>query len=151
LLLRPGYVAHVVVEGLRVQIPAIGTGAPPLNPSPTRVVLGELTADNSVLEIARRDDPPLKFAIHSLKMNSLRHQGAFAYEVSFANPVPSGEIHSKGHFGPWNESDPAQTHVKGSYALDHAHLAEFDGISGTLFSEGEFHGTLGHVNVQGKI
>src|SRR5215475_4715545 len=51
LLLRPGYVAGVTLEGLRVQVPPAGSRASLRNPNGSRATLGEVVADGAVLEI----------------------------------------------------------------------------------------------------
>ena len=59
MIVRPGYVALVKVNGLRVQIPPRGANAgsptsPPSESSNVRV--GEIVADGAVLEIGRSDE-----------------------------------------------------------------------------------------------
>src|SRR5208283_3237673 len=39
----------------------------------------------------------------------------------------------------------------GSYTYEHANLAVFEGISGTLSSQGKFSGTLAHIDANGEI
>jgi hypothetical protein len=41
--------------------------------------------------------------------------------------------------------------VTGSYSYEHANLAVFEGVSGTLSSRGKFSGTLGHIDANGEI
>ena len=67
------------------------------------------------------------------------------------NTEPPGEIRSEGKIGPWNEDDPGSTPVTGSYTYEHANLAVFEGISGTLSSQGKFSGTIGHIDANGEI
>jgi len=151
LLLRPGHIARVLIEGLRVQVPAAGSRAPLQNPSPSRVVLAEVIADGAVLEIARHGKPPLNFQVTSLRLYSLRHASAFSYEAVFRNPLPPGEIRSSGRFGPWNEVRPAATPASGTYSFQRADLSVFHGIAGFLSSDGRFAGTLEHLDTQGNI
>jgi AsmA-like C-terminal region len=154
ILLRPGYLSRVVMNGFRVQVPRVGT---PLEkstwketPSSTRV--DEIVADGAVLEIARADPhTPLLFDIHTLKLGSVRHDKAMSYAVSLHNPLPPGEISSHGQFGPWNSSDPGQTPVAGQYTFQNADLGVFDGIAGMLSSEDKFQGPLQHIEAQGSI
>jgi hypothetical protein len=151
ILLRPGHVAAVVIEGLRIQVPAVGNGAALENPSPTKVVLDEVIADGAVLEVARRGDPTLKFPINLLRLYSVRHAGAFAYQAALHTPLPPGEVHSKGTFGPWNESAPSKTPAQGSYSYEHADLGAFDGVAGELSSQGDFQGKLEQLQASGTI
>src|ERR1700676_4209654 len=68
-LLRPGYVSHIGVEGLQIHIPPRGSmpaAQPNQSPSSTRV--GEVVANNALLEVARKTANPLRFEIHSLPL-----------------------------------------------------------------------------------
>jgi hypothetical protein len=76
LLLRPGYIARVDLEELRVSIPARESSAKSAGNSGTHSSMspknnkgshiGEITANGSILEIARANGkPPLKFHIHT--------------------------------------------------------------------------------------
>ncbi len=122
LFLRPGYVARIVLKGLRVQVPPRGSGASSQDDlvahsaTQSRTRVGEIIADGALLEIARQGDrPPLKFEIHALTLKSVSRNTPFYYSVALTNAIPHGEITSQGRFGPWNESDPGQTAVSGSY------------------------------------
>ncbi len=65
------------------------------------------------------------------------------------NPEPPGEIRSEGHFGPFNSQSPSQTPLSGKYSFDRANLSAFQGIAGTLVSQGTFTGNVAHINVEG--
>jgi hypothetical protein len=154
MIVRPGYVALVKLNGLRVQIPPRGTNAG--TPSPpsetTNVRVGEIVADGAVLEVGRSDGtPPLKFEMHSLTVRSFAHNSEWSYEVSMKNAEPPGEIISKGKFGPLNLEQLETTPLSGQYKFQQADLSVFDGIAGTLSSTGEFSGKLGEVGVHGTL
>src|SRR5579864_7030013 len=76
LLLRPGYVAQIELQGLRIQVPPIAarlkTPPHPEDTSTTRV--GEVLANDALLEIAREKGQPLRFAIHTLTLRSVSRQ-----------------------------------------------------------------------------
>jgi hypothetical protein len=152
LLVRPGYVAHIEVEGLQIHVPPVGT-LPPVppdkNPSTTRV--GEVVANNSLLEIARKAGEPLRFQIHTLTLNSVSRKDGLSYDIAFLNALPPGEIQSRGHFGPWNSDDPGQTPVSGTYKFEHAYLGGFEGIDGVLNSHDSFHGSLDKIETHGSV
>src|ERR1700736_2907935 len=151
LLLRPGYVAHIEGQDLQIHVPPLGStpSAPPdQNPSTTRV--GEVVAKNALLEIARKASKPLRFEIHTLTLDSVSRKAGFGYDVAFLNALPPGEIHSRGHFGPWNSTDPGQTPVSGTYKFEHAYLGVFGGIDGVLTSHDNFRGTLAQVETHGS-
>jgi hypothetical protein len=155
IIVRPGYVALVKVNGLRVQIPPreVNAGSPTSPPSEsTNVRVGEIVADGALLEIGRSDDtPPLKFEMHSLTVRSFAHNSEWSYQVSMKNAEPPGEIISKGKFGPLNLEDLETTPLSGEYKFQQADLSVFDGIAGTLSSTGEFSGKLGQVGVRGTL
>ncbi len=155
MIVRPGYVALVKLNGLRVQIPPRGVnpGSPTSPPSEsTNVRVGEIVANGAVLEIGRSDDtPPLKFEMHSLAVRSFAHDSEWSYQVSMKNAEPPGEIISKGKFGPLNLEDLETTPLSGEYKFQQADLSVFDGIAGTLSSTGDFGGKLGEVAVHGAL
>jgi hypothetical protein len=152
LLLRPGYLARVVLDGFRLRIPSIGTPREQYvwraDESNTRV--GELIADGSTIEIARSSFP-LRFRIQTAKLNSVSRNEPMSYEISLRNPLPPGEIRAHGQFGPWNSKEPGETSVAGEYLFQDADLGVFKGIGGTLSSEDKFHGPLKHIETQGSI
>lgn len=157
LLTRPGYISRMLLEGLRIHIPPIGSSATshrssssPDTSSHSRI--GELVADGAFLEIARRNGhEPLKFDIHSLTLNSVRDDGPFSYRIVFLNPLPPGQIRARGRFGPWNSANPAQIPFSGTYSFDDADLSVFHGIAGMLSSQGDFQGRLGDIGTHGAI
>jgi len=154
LLFRRGYLAHIILNGFRVQVPLAGT---PLEdtywheiPSATRV--GEIVADGAVIEIARESlRPPLRFDIHTLKMSSVSRDKPLSYAISLHNPLPPGEIRAHGQFGPWNSDDPGETPVAGEYTFQNADLGVFRGIAGILSARDEFQGILQHIETHGSI
>jgi hypothetical protein len=154
LLFRPGYIARMVLNRFRVQVPAPGTRREKTDwkesASATRV--GEIVADGAVVEIARGDSrAALVFDIHTLKLASVSRDKALSYAVSLHNPLPPGEIRAHGQFGPWNSLDPGQTPVAGDYTFQNADLGIFNGIAGILSSADRFQGTLQHIEAQGSI
>jgi hypothetical protein len=72
------------------------------------------------------------------------------FQVTLTNPVPVGQIQSKGLFGPWNTSDPSLTPVSGSYRFANADLSTIRGLGGTLSSLGKYDGVLSEIKVQGE-
>jgi AsmA-like C-terminal region len=150
-LLRPGYISHIDVEGLQIHIPPRGSTAEQPNQSPSSTRVGEVVANNALLEVARKTAQPLRFEIHSLTLKSVSRKDGFNYNVVFLNAIPPGEIQSRGHFGPWNTADPGQTPVTGTYKFEHAFLGVFDGIDGLLTSHDNFHGTLAQVEAHGSV
>jgi len=154
LFLRPGYIARIVLNGLYVRIPPRGTGTKPIQNqnSSTKMRVGEIDANGATLEIGRRGNkPPLKFEIHLLTVKSVSATTALQYRATLTNALPPGEIVSTGSFGPWNSDDAAQTPLSGTATFRNANLSAFSGIAGTLSSDQDFQGTLGRIEVRGKV
>jgi len=155
LIVRPGYIARVVLTGLHVHAPLRGISAnSSASQSSTRpeVRIGEIVADGGELEVARSDGKaPLKFEMHSLSVQSYARGNSWSYSVTMENAEPPGEIISEGKFGPLNLTDLGATPVSGSYKFQKADLGVFPGISGTLSSTGDFGGRLGEIGAHGAI
>ena len=148
-LLRPGVLAHLRAEGLQVHIPA--SGAILRKDSEHSHTLGEAIAKDALLEIGREKGEPLRFPIHRLTMKSVALKERMSFDVAFHNPLPRGEIESRGYFGPWNSGDHGATPVSGTYQFTEADLATFGGIQGILESHDSFAGTLKSIQAHGTV
>jgi hypothetical protein len=151
-LLRPGYISHIELQGLQIHIPPRGTMlATSRDQSPSTTRVGEVIANNAVLEVARKTAKPLRFEIHNLTLYSVSRKDGFSFDASFLNALPPGEIQSRGHFGPWNSDNPGQTPVSGTYKFEHAYLGVFQGIDGVMNSHDNFQGTLAKMETRGSV
>src|SRR5579864_2567691 len=149
-LFRPHYISRVILQGLRIQVPALGKGGKFTGGyTNSQMSIRELLANGTVLEIARAHKPALRFDIHELGLDSVSSKDGMSYKVRMQNAEPPGEIRSNGHFGPFNAENPGQTPVAGSYSFRRGDLSVFDGIAGIVGSEGQFSGPLEHVAVRG--
>jgi hypothetical protein len=154
ILARPGYLARIIMKGFRVYVPPAGTPIGPSNwqQSKSKTRVDEIIADGASVEIARANSKSsLFFEVHALRLGSVSQGQPFSYNVSLHNPLPPGEIHAQGKFGPWNHSDPDQTPVSGRYDFQKADLGVFRGIAGMLSSYDDFQGILGHIESHGSI
>lgn len=144
------HVSLVQAEGLRISIPAIGSGEP-FHTQASSLTLGKVVANEAILEIALHDSqtPPLKFDIHEAILNNVKSGQPFAYHFKVHNPEPPGEVTAEGEYGAWNANDPAQTRISGHYSLDHTDLGVYHGVAGILSSSGRFSGTLGRIDMSG--
>lgn len=154
LLLRPGYLARVILKGFRVDVPAIGTPREPYTwqatPSHTRI--GEVTADGAAVKIAREDaDGALVFDVHTAQLTSVSRSQPLSYYITLHNPLPPGEISARGKFGPWNSDDPGSTQLSGDASFRNADLSVYHGVSGILSSDDQFGGPLQHIEARGDI
>jgi AsmA-like C-terminal region len=149
----------VQVAGLHVRIP-------PKNPNSARQVfpltnstsgetltIGEIATDDAVLEFIPKDPggQPFILRIDRLKLDGVGEGVPIVFHALFKNTEPPGDVRSDGRFGPWNENDPPTTPLSGSYSFEHANLAVFQGIAGTLSSHGKFSGNLGHIDAEGDV
>jgi hypothetical protein len=154
LIVRPHHIYRVIADGLQIHIPEIGSdgGAKfSFGSTTSNMTIGEIVANGTVLEIARHDDRALKFEIHELRLGSVSAQSAMSYHITMKNPEPPGEIQSTGKFGPWQSGDSGRTPVSGSFTFNQADLSVFNGIAGTLSSQGQFSGILNHIAIQASV
>ena len=168
LTIRTGYsgllrihklVNEVQVAGLHVLVPPKSSDGShetfPLTSSTSdnTPTFGEITADGAVLEFISREPGEDRFilGIDHLKLNHVGENDPLTFHARFKNTEPPGEIQSDGQFGPWNDDDPGSTHLSGSYTYEHVQLGVFEGIAGTLSSQGKFSGTLGHIDAEGTF
>jgi hypothetical protein len=102
-----------------------------------------------ILPFDRRKAPKV-WAIHQLHMRDLGSSHAWPFKATLTNGVPPGEIDVNGRFGPWRRSEPGDTPLEGVFDFAKADLAVFNGISGTLSSQGYFGGTLARIDAAGE-
>jgi hypothetical protein len=109
----------------------------------------ECTDAKVVIETNAPGKKPLEFAISRLVLTDVGAMQPFTYEAVLVNPKPVGNVRSAGHFGPWQDDNPRDTPLDGSYEFTHADLSSIHGIGGILSSTGRFDGTLGNISVEG--
>ncbi len=148
---RPHHVASVTLDGLVIHVPPLGdAGQFQGGYTKSPMTIGAITADGTVLEFAHANDSlATRFDIHRLLLESVSSNHGMSYRVALHNPTPPGEVQATGHFGPFHADDPGQTPASGSYSLDGADLGVFDGITGTVGSQGSFSGALNRIEVHG--
>jgi len=166
LMRQPRHFGRVRLEGFVLVIPPRSKPAETNKPqrqqqqqqqqrqqaSTTTFVLDEILASDALLEIVSSNPrkPPHEFAIHKLRMQSVGLGLPMSFQVTLTNPVPVGQIQSKGQFGPWNSVDPSLTPVSGSYKFLDADLSTIRGLGGKLDSLGKYDGVLSEIKVQGE-
>ena len=146
----------VELSGLRITIPPRTSDDKEAGEKTTETAMGpvlidKVTANDAELIIVPKN--PLKqpkvFSIHELAIESVGFNRTMPFVATLTNPIPKGEIATKGTFGPWVNRDPGRTPVTGTYAFNHADLNTIKGISGILKSIGEFSGRLDEIDVKG--
>ncbi len=152
----PKRIPHVTVEGLHVFVSPASERAGAKAPSTqgadqTKIEIGDITADNSVLEFSSGEagDKPLRFEIHKLTLNDAGDGEAITFHTEIGNPLPPGEIRAEGQFGPLDTQKPEEAPASGSFVFERANLGVFPGIGGTLYSSGKFEGKLNQLEVSG--
>lgn len=150
----PRHIRKLSLEGLELHIPpksgkpekTQGGGTPQLP-----LILEEVVANGATLQTLPSDPgkAPLKFDIRQLTLHDVGQGRPMTFQAALVNAKPPGLIHSNGDFGPWNPDEPGDTPVSGKYTFRDASLAVFPGIAGTLASDGEYHGELNRIEVEG--
>jgi hypothetical protein len=145
------HVKRIQAEGLRILIPARGSGEHFQAFKRSTFVIDDVIADGAMLEVASRnpEKQPLQFSFHNFAFSNVGAPGPASFQAQFSNPEPPGEITTAGKFGPWNPDDVGTVTVSGDYLFQRADLAVFRGIAGELSSSGKFAGTLKRIEVQG--
>jgi hypothetical protein len=159
-LLRPTTrVLAVKVDGLEVNIPPKqASGATPDDPkkkgqSALGIAVDRIECTNArvTLETSKEGKQPLVFNIGKVTLTDVGAKTALGYDALLVNPKPVGDVHATGHFGPWQDDNPRDTPVDGSYVFTKADLSSIHGIAGTLASTGKFYGTLGEMTADGVV
>ena len=152
----PKRIGRVTVEGLHVFVSPASERAGPQAPSTAganqqQVEIGELSADNSIVEFASGEAgaKPMRFDIHKLKIDKVTEGKPLAFHTELSNPLPPGEIRADGEFGPLDTNNPEGAPASGSYTFERANLGVFPGLGGTLYSSGKFEGKLNQLEVAG--
>ncbi len=108
------------------------------------------TGARLMLETDKPGKQPLVFAIARLTLTDVSSGGTMGFKAELTNPRPKGTILTRGSFGPWVVDDPGATPISGDYNFEHADLATFRSIAGTLDSAGHFQGVLRNLTVDGE-
>jgi hypothetical protein len=143
-------VDRITADGMRVFIPAFGTGEA-FQTTPSKITIGVLVANGATVEFASHDanKPPLRFDIHEATLRDVGAHGSLSYRVKVHNPEPPGEVSVSGKFGAWRTGNAGETPISGDYTFEHADLSVYHGVAGMLSSKGKFVGTLGHIDISG--
>jgi hypothetical protein len=161
----PVTVDHLLLEGLELHIPPKAERgkliqerepAPEsaLEPEqkPPAAIINTVDADGAVLVVYPKnpDKEPLRFDMQKLRLHSAGPGIPMRYDTILRNPKPPGIVACNGSFGPFDAGSPGDSPLTGKYTFSKADLGVFKGIAGTLFSTGEFQGTLDEIVVDGQ-
>jgi len=150
----PRHIRKLTLEGLELHIPPKSDrprGTPGSSIPILPFVLEEVVADGATLQTLPSDPrkAPLNFTIRQLNLHDVGQGRPMTFRAAVDNAKPPGLIHSNGDFGPWNPDEPGDTPVSGKYTFRNASLKVFPGIAGTLASDGQYHGELDRIEVEG--
>jgi len=155
LFAKPMHVGVVHVGGMAIQIPPkeMRAQAPKgqRHLGKIKIVVDEIVFDDSKLVIgtSKPDKEPQDFELSHIVMRDVGPTRPWNYDATLVNAIPTGDIHAKGTFGPWNNDSPGDSAVTGHYTFDHADLNTIQGIGGILSSVGNFTGQLNDITVDG--
>jgi hypothetical protein len=156
LMKRQRRFTSVELDGLRITIPPRTPDDKEAGGKAAKTVTGpvlidHVTARDAQLILVPKDPrkEPKVWAIHGLALESVGFNRQMPFTATLSNPIPEGEIATKGSFGPWVKGSPGMTPVSGRYNFDHADLNTIKGIGGILKSIGEFSGRLADIDVRG--
>ncbi len=151
-------IATVFVRGMTLNIPphrprSAGSRDDPKRKGQPRIsiVVDKIVCTDShlVIETSKPGKLPLVFDLANITLKDVGVKKPLLYEADLTNPKPVGQVHATGHFGPWQDDDPRDTPLDGTYSFSNADLSTFKGIAGILSSTGTFEGKLGHITAQG--
>jgi AsmA-like protein len=155
LFLQPMRVDTVFVRGLTMNIP-------PKNDRKQIANIrrhGKISVDVSkfifasakiVINTPNPNKAPLEFDISDVQLTGTGHGKPLRFDARLINPRPTGDIHSTGLFGPFNEQSPRDTAVSGDYSFTDADLGTIRGLGGILSSQGHYSGRLDRIAVEGE-
>ena len=155
------HVDRVQLDGLDINIPPsqardkqkkLDGGRQKLDVNTGGVVIDRTETNDARLIILplERNKAPKIWAIHHLHMRDLGSLQPWPFNATLTNGVPPGEIDVDGTFGPWQRDEPGDTTLEGAFNFAKADLAVFQGIAGTLSSQGYFSGTLAKLDANGS-
>jgi len=156
LIFRPTHVGSVHVSGVSINIPPADLRRKASGPrkrfGKVKIRVDAIVCDDSQLVIgtSKPDKDPRVFRLKHVMLRDLGPNSVWPYDAILTNPVPRGEIHATGTFGPWDTDDPGNSNVSGKYSFDHADMNTIKGLGGMLGSTGNFDGQLDRIAVHGK-
>ena len=113
--------------------------------------IGEILFHRVIVDFATKDPAakPIQISMRQLVLTGIYGSKPFHFDAYVENPMPHGEVHEQGNFGPWISGEPSRTPVDGTYTFQNANLSDLHGVSGLLQAQGKFHGELGKIEIEG--
>jgi hypothetical protein len=155
LFVKPTHVDTVHVSGLQINIPpseARKQNVPSqLHRGKIKIQVADIVCDDSqvIIDTEKPGKDPKQFRLKHIVLHDVGPNGAWPYNATLINAIPTGNIEAVGTFGPWNVESPGDSPVVGRYTFDHADLSTIKGLGGILSSVGNFQGRLNRIDVEG--
>lgn len=130
-----------------------GPHSKPTNKEPKEsIIVDRIVIDDAqlVMETNKPGKDPLDFEIKKVVLHDVGRTRPFEFEAMLVNPKPVGDIHTTGHFGPWNADDPRQTPLDGHYTFDNVDMNSINGIGGHMSAKGTYGGVLEQITSDGE-
>jgi len=155
LFFKPTHVRQVNVRGLAINVPPASQRSAPSTHKrhdKIKIRVDQIVCDDSQLIIGtdKPDKDPRVFQLKHIVLRDLGPNTAWPFDAVLTNPIPKGEIHASGSFGPWDMDTPGDSKVSGKYLFENADMNTIKGIAGTLRSTGNFEGQLDRIAVRGQ-
>ncbi|HET9088520.1 MAG TPA: hypothetical protein VFN53_13455 [Acidobacteriaceae bacterium] len=151
----PMRISSAEIDGLVVRVPPKARRAAmrksQKNHANIKIIVDRILCQRALLLILPEDaeKKPLQFRIDTLTLQRAGRHQAMHFRANLVNPRPIGIIQTEGNFGAWEDEEPGNTPIDGTYSFTHADLSTTKGIKGTLSSTGRFNGKLDAVTVDG--
>ncbi len=142
----PWHIRTLVLDGLSVQIPTVGSAAVAARKPALTVSIDEITSEHAHVEIL----PSLHFELAHVRVENFNANHAAGFSAIVVNPQPRADIQASGRLGPWNADDPSRTTLQGTFSISHCDLATLPGWKGILTSQGRFQGVLRRIQISGE-
>jgi len=152
------HIEEVHLDGLHVNVPPrLGDSLAAASPAAGRdgnplFRVDHIVTHDAVVNFVSKNagGPPLMFDVHNLEILDAGVDAPMRFIAGLTNPVPEGQVYSRGTFGPWNRDDPTLTPLEGAYTLADADLNTINGIGGKTSSTGTFRGILTEIQASGE-
>ena len=152
LLMSRRRASEIIVYDTHLLIPSRSDGRKmPKSKTKRELTIGTLTFYRVTIDFAPKDPAaqPIQISMRQLLLTEIAGGQPFHFDAFVENPMPHGEVHEEGMFGPWLSDEPTRTPVEGTYTFQNANLSDLHGVSGLLQAQGKFRGELGKIDIEG--
>jgi hypothetical protein len=136
----------VRMEGLSARLSRQG---PPMTWNGGNITVDQIAVDRSHVEIERDSThiDPFQIGIAHADLNGISASRPIHFHAQLDLAKPHGPLDVQGVYGPFSAAHPETAPVSGTFRVEHADLAPFHGLEGTLTAQGKFSGPSGRIHV----